>query len=119
MPSLPFTQALTASGLGFNPLTNWQFEYVPQQYARGAVVSVMTDTDGAAGTVLMTVSSGSQTIQERSPVQVGGTAGVIPSALNNAPLTFLAGPGDRIKLSIDETAAATPTVNGVVSIEPV
>ncbi len=114
MPSLPFTQALTASQRAFNPLSGWQFEYAPWP----AAVSVMVDTTGAAGTVEMSVTTGSQTIQERAPVQAGGTAGVTPSQLNNAPLTFIAQPGDRLKLSIDETAAATPTVNGLIQIEP-
>jgi len=114
MPSLPFTQALTASQRGFNPLSGWQFEYAPWP----AVVSVLTAHTGAAGTVEMGVTTGSQTIQERAPMQAGGVAGVTPSPLNNAPLTFIAAAGDRIKLSIDETAAATPTVDGLVQIEP-
>ena len=118
MPSLPFSQALTANQLGFNPLTGWQYEYVPQAYARGAVVSVLTRTTGAAASVQQAVFSGSQTIQERSPMQAGGTAGVTPSRLNSDPLTFMAGPGDRLKIAIDETAGATPTVDGVITIEP-
>lgn len=119
MPSLPFSQALTANQLGFNPLSGWQYEYVPAAWGRGAVVRVLARTTGAAATVQMQVSSGSQTIQERSPIQAGGTAGVTPSPLNTEPLAFLASPGDRLKLSIDETAGATPTVDGLVSIEPV
>jgi len=119
MPALPFSQALTANQLGFNPLTGWQYEYVPQAYARGAVISVLTRTTGAAGTVQMSISTGSQQVQERGPMQVGGTAGVTPSKLNTDPIVFMAGPGDRLKLSIDETAAATPTVDGIVTIEPV
>jgi hypothetical protein len=118
MPALPFSQALTASQLGFNPLSGWQYEYVPQAWINGAVVKLLVRTTGAAGTVLMVVTSGSQSIQERSPVQVGGTAGVIPSELNTAPLLWMAAPGDRLKLSIDETAAATPTVDGLIVIEP-
>ena len=118
MPALPISVALTASQVGLNPLTNWQYEYVPMAYLRGAAVSILFRTTGAAGTVLMAVSAGSQTIQERAPMQVGGTAGVTPSPLNTAPLTFIAQPGDRLKVTIDETAAATPTVDGLVTIEP-
>lgn len=119
MPSLPISIALVASALGRNPLSDWQYEYVPAAYVRGAVVSMLFRTTGAAGSVLFTVSAGSQTIQERSPMQVGGTAGVTPSPLNTAPLTFIAQPGDRLKVAIDETAAATPTVDGLVTIEPI
>jgi hypothetical protein len=116
MPSLPFSTALTANQLGFNPLSGWQFEYVPQQWPRGAVCKLLvTSTDV---NVRMTVYSGSQTIQERSPVQGGGTAGVIPSDLNTTPQIWQAGPGDRLKLAIDEVAAGTPTVQGIIVIEP-
>lgn len=118
MPTLPFSQALTANQLGFNPLSGWQYEYVPQAYARGAAVSILMRTTGAAASVQAAVFTGSQTIQERAPVQAGGTAGVTPSPLNSAPLTFIAGPGDRLKIAIDETAGATPTVDGLVEIEP-
>jgi len=119
VPRLAFTRALTASQRGFNPLSNWQYEYVPAAYVRGAAVRIMLDTTGAAGSVQAAISSGGMTLQEPNPVQVGGTAGVIPSELNNQPLTFIAQPGDRLKVSIDELAAATPTVNGLVEIEPI
>lgn len=116
MPALPFSQALTANQLGFNPLSGWQYEYVPQAFARGAVVSVLARSTDA--NTRMAVSTGSQTIQERSPIQSGGTAGVTPSPLNTSPLTFIASPGDRLKLAIDEVAGGTPTVDGIVQIEP-
>jgi hypothetical protein len=115
MPALPFSQALTASQRGYNPVSGWQYEYLPYP----CVVKLLTRTTGAAGTVLMTVYSGSQTIQERAPMQVGGTAGVTPSDLNTPALTFIAAAGDRLKLSIDETAAATPTVDGIIYVEPI
>lgn len=118
MPQLPFSQALTANQLGFNPISGWQYEFVPAVYGRGAVVQIILRTTGAAGTVLAQISTGGQTIQERSPIQAGGTAGVTPSVLNTAPVTFLAAPGDRLKISIDETAGATPTVDGLITMEP-
>jgi len=66
----------------------------------------------------MTIYSGSQTIQERSPVQGGGTAGVTPSDLNTASHTWIASAGDRLKLVLDEVAAGTPTVDGIIYAEP-
>lgn len=114
MPRLTFSQALTANQLGFNPLSGWQFETVP--YPQGAVISVLVDCTDANARI--TVTSGSQTIQERSPVQSGGTAGVMPAPLSNSPLVFGAGYLDRLKLAIDEVAGGTPTVNGIVEIEP-
>lgn len=116
MPSLTFSQALTANQLGFNPLAGWQYEYVPQQWPAGAVVKLLTGATGVSAR--LTVYSGSQTIQERSPIQSGATIGVMPSELNTAAVVFMAAPGDRLKLAIDEVAAATPTVVGVIVIEP-
>jgi hypothetical protein len=113
MPRLTFSQALTANQLGFNPLDGWQFETNPYQRA---AVSVLIDCTDANGRV--TAYSGSQTIQERSPIQSGGTAGVMPAPLNNTPITWVAGFMDRLKLAIDEVAGGTPTVNGVIEIEP-
>jgi hypothetical protein len=114
MPQLPFTQALTASQLGFNPVSGWQYEYLPWP----AQVIILLRTTAAAGKVLFTVYSGSETIQERAPMQVGGTAGVTPSELNTPAISFQAAAGDRLKISIDETAGATPTVDGIIIVNP-
>jgi hypothetical protein len=116
MPNLPFSQALTANQLGFNPLSAWQFETVPAAYVNGAAVKLLvrSTTVGAR----MTVYSGSTTIQERAPIQGGGTAGVTPSELNTAPVVWMSQPGDRLKLQIDEVAAGTPTIDGLIVIEP-
>jgi len=112
MPAFPFSQLFTANQLNVNPLIGWQYEYVPWR----AVVKILmrsTTTGNRA-----TIYSGSQTIQERAPVQAGGTIGVTPAELNTPAVTFIAQPGDRLKLAIDEVAAGTPTVDGIVYIEP-
>lgn len=116
MPSFPFSQALTANQLGFNPLSGWQFEYVPIAYSRGAAVSVLTRSTDV--NTRLAITTGSQTVQERAPIQGGGTAGTTPSPLNTSPVAFIAQPGDRLKLAIDEVAGGTPTVDGLVTIEP-
>jgi hypothetical protein len=64
------------------------------------------------------VFSGSQTIQQRAPVQAGGTIGVTPSELETSPVLWVAQPGDRIILDFDEVAGGTPTVDGIIFIEP-
>src|SRR5262249_45616605 len=70
---------------------------------------------GAQRTVTrLTLFSGSETIQERSPIQGGGTAGVTPSELNTPAISFQAAAGDRLKLQIDEVLAGTPTVDGII-----
>lgn len=114
MPQLVFSQALSANQLGFNPLAGWQYEYLPWP----AQIILLVRSTAAAGKTVMTVYAGSETIQERSPIQVGGTAGVTPSELNTPAVSFLAAAGDRLKVVIDETAGATPTVDGVIIANP-
>jgi hypothetical protein len=114
MPMLQFTQTLTANQRGFNPVAGWQYEYLPWP----AHVKLLLNTTGAAGTVEFTLYTGSETIVQRSPVGVGGTAGVMPNELSNPPLVFMAAAGDRLIISIDETAGATPVVNGIIYAEP-
>lgn len=112
MPALPFSNAMTANQLGLNPISGWQFEYVPWP----AAVSLLVRSTTVG--VRQTIYSGSTTIQERSPVQGGGTAGVTPSELNTTATTWIASPGDRLKLQLDEVAGGTPTVDGIIRIEP-
>ena len=42
MPSFVWSQALTANQLGFNPLTGWQFERVPNMFQRVSRATVAT-----------------------------------------------------------------------------
>ncbi len=114
MPQLPFSQALTANQRGFNPASGWQYEYLPWP----AQVIILMRTTAAASGVLSTVYSGSETIQERAPVQAGGTAGVTPSELNTPAISFQAAAGDRLKINLDEVLGATPTVDGLIIANP-
>jgi hypothetical protein len=117
MPSFIWSRAMTANQLGDNPLTGWQYEYVPREWPAGAYVKVLQRATTTG--VRTTLYAGSQTIQQRSPVQGGGTAGVTPSELNTQPADFIAAPGDRLLILNDEVAAGTPTVDGVLILEPV
>lgn len=112
MPQFTFSTAMTANQLGLNPLAGWQYEYVP--YPSHIILLVRGTTNG----VRQTIYSGSETIQERAPVQGGGTAGVTPSELNTTAVAWLAAAGDRLKLTLDEVLAGTPTVDGVIIINP-
>jgi hypothetical protein len=112
MPQFNFSQALTANQLGFNPLAGWQYEYLPWP---AQVILLVRATDANER---ITVYSGSETIQERSPVQAGGTAGVIPSELNTPAISWIGAAGDRLKVVIDNTTAATPTVDGIIIANP-
>jgi hypothetical protein len=115
MPQFPFSQALTANQVGYDPLTSWQYRYLPWR----AHVKLLMRTTAAAGTVKQSVFSGSECIVQRSPMQVGGTAGVTPSELNTPPIEWVGAAGDVILLQIDETAGATPTVDGLIIINPI
>jgi len=112
MPQFPFSQAMTANQLGFNPLSGWQYEYLP--WPASVILLVRSTTTGNR----LTIFSGSETIQERTPVQGGGTAGVTPTEFTTAPVSFMAAAGDRLKLVIDEVAGGTPTVDGVIIVNP-
>jgi len=111
MPSFTFSQALVANGT-FRPLEGWQYEYLPWP----AEIQVLARATATA--VVNVYTSGSETIVEESPTQAGGTAGVIPSALNTPVQGWIAAGGDRLKLSYRETAGATPTVDGIIEITP-
>lgn len=117
MPALPFTLGLTANQLGANPLAGWQYEYVPAAWSNGAVAKLLARA--TTNNTRLTAFSGSTTVQERSPIQGGGTAGVTPAELNTTPLTWVAMPGDRLKLSVDEVGGAVATVDGIIIIEPI
>lgn len=112
MPQFTWSTLMTANQLGLNPLSGWQYEYVP--YPATCILLLRSTTTGNR----LTVYSGSETIQERTPVQGGGTIGTTPSELNTTAVTWLAMAGDRLKLAIDEVSGGTPTVDGVIILNP-
>lgn len=114
MAQLVFSQALTANQLNFNPISalGWQFEFLPWP---ATVIVIVRSTDAAER---MTIYAGSETIQQKSPVASGGTAGVTPTHFNVPPVTFRALARDRLIISIDNTGAGTPTIDGVIIVEP-
>jgi hypothetical protein len=112
MPQFNFSQALTANQLGFNPLSGWQYEFLPWP---AQIILLVRATDNNER---LTVYSGSETIQERCPVQGGGTAGVTPSELNTPAISWIGAAGDRLKVVIDNTTAGTPTVDGIIIANP-
>src|SRR5713101_6162760 len=112
MPQFVWSTASTANQLGLNPLAGWQYEYLPWP----ATVILLMRSTGTSHRA--TIYSGSETIQERVPVQSGGTAGVTPSELNTPAVSFVDAGGDRLKLVIDEVGGLTPTVDGVIIVNP-
>ena len=108
MPMLNFSAAMTANGT-YQPLDGWQYEYLPFP-ALVELAYSSTDVN-----VVATVSSGSDTLAEESPISSGGTAGVMPDS-DKPVLEDIAAAGDRLKVRFRETAGGTPTVQGWIRI---
>jgi len=111
MPSFTFS-ASVAAGATFRPLDGWQYEYLPWS----AEVTVLARATAVA--MVNTYTSGSETIVEESPVQAGGTAGVIPSPLNTPVQGWNAAAGDRLKLGYRNTSAGAITIDGIIEVNP-
>lgn len=117
MPAITFSQALTANQRGYNPLANWRFRYNP--YPRAAVRILINQTTAATANAVNHQTTIGTTIVTEGPLTGGGTAGVLPSTLNTTALEFFSEAGDLIEMNINELLGATPTVNGIVAIDPV
>jgi hypothetical protein len=114
MPSLAFSRSVAAGATDF-PLASlaWAFEQLPYN----AAVRVLLRTTATG--VLARIRSGSEEVQDETPVQSGGTAGVTPSPLNTIPVEFVAPAGDRLAVSIRNTTGGALTVDGVVQVEAI
>lgn len=117
MPAIAFNQALTANQRGYNPLANWKFRYNP--YPRAIVRILVNQTTASTANAVSEQTTIGTTIVTEGPISGGGVAGVLPSPLNTAAREFFSEQGDLIEMSINELLGATPTVNGIVSIDPV
>ena len=112
MPKLSWSQSI-AAGAVFLPISaaGWQYEYVPV----GGVVAILHRATAVG--IVTTVTTGSETLQERSPVSAGGTAGVMPSGLDVPALVDEVAQGDRLKISYDNTTAGAVTVDGEIEFK--
>lgn len=111
MPSFTFSSSI-AAGAVFRPLDGWQYEYLPWPSETQVLARAV-----ATGVVAV-YTSGSETIVEESPVQSGGTAGVIPSPLNTPVQGWIAAAGDRLKLGYRNTTLAAINLDGIIEIQP-
>lgn len=111
MPTFRYTDVLAANGVG-DPLRDWQYRYLP--YA----ANVEHLSDATTVDVVKTITSGSETIVEESPVQAAGVAGVTPSPLNTSADSWIGAAGDLVKIRNRETGGAAATVNGVINVNP-
>ncbi len=112
MPDFSFSQALTANQADFRPLANWKYRRLPFR----ALVTLLVRATGVS--TRLTVDAGAQNVNQKSPIQTGGTAGQTPVPQTTPVLQFVAMPFDEIVVSIDEVGGLTPTVDGYINIEP-
>src|SRR5262249_2255073 len=108
MPRLNFSQALVAN-TPVDVLSSWQYQYIPL----GGVLNVCTRSTTATGK--QTLSTGSQSLAESQPIPSGGTAGQTPTPFNSPVLQEGVAAGDRLKLLLVDTGAAT--VDGFVDYQ--
>ena len=111
MPQLTISQSIAAGAVA-NILTGWQYEYLPWP----ARIKLLMRAPVA--TLRSTVFSGSETIQEESPVQSGGTAGTTPAELTTPPVVWDAPAGDRLKVNIRSTDAGAQTIDAIIYAYP-
>jgi hypothetical protein len=112
-PIFPWSVALTANQRDERPLAQWQYRRLP--FRAHVRVCQRATTTG----VLTTIYSGDQTIQQRAPEQAGGTIGVTPVHFTTPVKEWVAAGGDEIIISNDEVLAGTPTVDGIIYVDPI
>ena len=111
MANLTWTQSI-AAGLPFTPRNGWQYEYAPF----GGTIEIVHDANAVG--VVATITSGSDTLQERSPVSSGGAPGVMPSALDRLPVVDEVAAGDRLKVLYENTTGGAVNVQGTCIYTP-
>jgi len=111
MPQLTWVEDV-AAGAVFRPLDGWQYLYVPF----GGMIKINHDAEAVG--MVVTITSGSDTLQERSPVDAGGTEGVIPSDLDTPPIIDEVAAGDLIKIQYENTTVAAVFVQGMIDYQP-
>lgn len=116
MPQMSFAKSLANTDVDWNPLSGWAYEFLPWPAHVRIIVNSVTPT--ALGNISWAVYSGSECIQDKSPVPAGGTAGVMPSELNYPPLDFQAPAGDRLRAIFNSVDATARAVQGTIFVTP-
>jgi len=116
MPMFSWSQSLAAGAIA-NPLDTagqeWKYKYIPYD----AIVEVLHRATAVG--VVVQITSGSDEIQQTSPVSAGGTAGVLTGRLNVEPVTFRAKAGDLVIVSYRNTTAGAINVDGTIEVTKV
>lgn len=107
MPQFNFSTSIAAGGTAL-PLGTWQFRFPPKP----SLLELMVNAT-ATGIVMNLTTGAESIVQAESPVQAGGTAGVLPARLNCEPIVDKVEPGEEIVLTLRNTTAGAITVNGI------
>lgn len=103
---------LTATSL--NPLdvsgASWKYQYAPYD-----CIAEVIHRATAVGIVVQ-ITSGSDEVQQESPLSAGGTAGTLTGRLNVEPVTFRVKAGDLIQVRYRNTTGGTITVDGTIEL---
>lgn len=106
-----WSRAIVA-GATLNPLEEWDYE-TPDVDVKVELWHRAT----AVGLVSVT-KSGGQAILQESPVQAGGTAGVLPSTLNTEPVVGEAYASRKLSVFYRNPTGGTITVDGIIKATP-
>jgi len=110
MPVIPIRTALGANATVF-PLQGTRYEYLP--YDAAIEIAVSADATG----VLATLGSGTDSVQDEGPVQLG-TINVQPKYPDDFYLTDVAGGGEHLFYQLRDTSGVARVVQSVVKITP-
>jgi hypothetical protein len=95
-----------------NALTGTQYEYLPPgMFPRGAFCEFASIADATG--VLRTIQTGSDVVEEESPVNIG-TINVQPVYPDSFTCNDLVGPGERINVKLRDTSGAQRIVTTMV-----
>lgn len=109
MPRLTFLNTFGGAGT-FDPFASWQYRYAPYP-CRVRILAWTT-----ASTPTLQVRTGTEQIQDTSPLPVSASATKVPTVFDVDPLDFAAPAGDLLSALI--TAPAACTVTGIIDVNP-
>src|SRR5437773_10291639 len=111
MPQLAFSRAILTLATD-TPLSalGWQYEFLP--WPAQVKIGVRTTATGVTAAIF----TGTQTIQETSPVLSRVTADATPSELNTPCIYFIGMSGDRLKIVLVNMTGGTLTVNILIVV---
>lgn len=123
MPQIQF-HANIAAGAVVDPLEPWQYRYAPfAGHLRAFVWEVVAHADFGAPHILATITAGSDTLMQESPLSqmdvTDITGPILPAPTRVIPVLDEVAAGDLLKISLRNADASNPRVYaGIVELIP-